>query len=826
MAERGGSTGTRMRGWAEVLRQDVRYGGRALRRTPGFTLAAVLTLGVGIGAATAMFSVLDAVLLQPLPVAAEEEVLVAWRHDPRRDHFSHVPFDSRALEELERASRTLAGVAGVDYSGAWPRALRDGSETIMAPGALVTGDFFGVLGVEPVLGRALRPGDDRAGAEPVMVVSHAFWRRHGSDPGILGRRWRLDGRSHAVVGVMPPGFEYPRGAELWAAFAPAVAASPQGAHMMLDLVGRLRPGATASQARQELDGWIAAGDGELPAPLRGMRSMVTPLPELLLGQVRPVVLLLGAAVGLLLVIACVNVAGLLLVRASARRQELAVRAALGARRSRLVGQLLAEGALLALGGGAVGVALALAAVPALAALVPPEIPRVELVAVDGRALAFALAASALTVLLFGLAPALWAARPGLAAGLRGGRVSGAGDGSGGAARRALATGQVALTVVVLSAAALLGRSLLALQGEELGFRDERLLIAQVVPPTEQWQTQADRVALLDRIVARVREHPGVVSASPVTSAPFAGTGGWDAMYTAEGQTADEQARNPWLNMELVSGGFFETMGVPVLRGRAIQDSDREGAPPVAMVSEGVARRSWPGQDPIGRRIRLGGPSSPGDWYTVVGVVPDLRYRELASARPSVYFSLRQFPDGVPGWLAVRTRGDADAMVPALREALSVLHPDLTLGRAASMQQFLAEPLARPRFGTVLLLLFAALATALTALGVYGVVAALVRQRTHEIGVRIALGAAPGRIRRLVLRQGAVMAVAGAAVGTAGALLAARPLAPLLHGVAAGDPLVLASVAAGAVAVVLLASDLPARRATRVDPVRALRGEGG
>ncbi|MHB1224104.1 MAG: ABC transporter permease [Gemmatimonadaceae bacterium] len=694
------------------MSQDVRYALRSLRRSRGFTLIAVATLALGIGAATAMFGVLNGVLLRQLPVDEPDELVVLWLEAPERAS-DHLPLSYLELTTFGEQTRTFHSVAGVLYQGAHEKVYLDRGRPVTLSTAWVTGDFLPLLGVAPVLGRTLLPADDVPGAAPVMVISHGLWQRHfGGQPSAVGHSFEWDGRQFTVVGVMPRGFEYPEGAEAWTPVLPEFPATIEtgadlAARAVFDIVGRLRPGVGTREASADYDAFLRSTDAERPAAARGMKPVVTPLAEVIVGDARATLWTATAAVGLLLLIACVNVANLLLIRGSAR---------------------------------------------------------------------------------------------------------------------ALVIAQLSLAILVVAGAGLLTRSLMALQGVEMGFDDERLLVVKTILPPDLLPERHQQVALQEEMLARVAAIPGVASAAAMPSAPFSGQGGWSAMYTGEGQTAELQASNPWVNFEVVGPEYFGTLGIPLRRGRAIGEQDREGAPPVAVVSEAVARHSWPGEDPIGRRIKLGPLEGRGEWHTVVGVVGETRYHELTSPEPSLYLPIRQFGGPVPMTLAVRTRADPALVMPLIGQALRQVHPELMVAGGGSMSQLMAAPLARPRFSTILLATFAAITLLLAAVGIYGVMAATVRQRTREIGIRLALGARMEEVRALVLRQGMLLALAGCAIGIAAALAGTRALRSMLFEVSPTDPPTLAAVALLIMGVAALACYVPARRASRVDPVTALRAE--
>ena len=806
----------------ESLRQNVRVGIRSLRRAPGFALIATLTLALGIGLSTAVFTVANALLLRRLPVQDQDRLVVLTGQIPARG-IDNWPLGAEDVRELRRRTRSLAQVASVSYYGATPLPVLDGGELSRLRRSLVSGEFFGVLGAEPVLGRALRPEDDLRGAAPVLVLSHRAWReRFGGAADVLGRRIVMhgDGVAYTVVGVMPQGLDYPRGTDAWAA---VLAATPEreAQFIALNVIGRLAPGATPAHARDELTAYYQREGA--PPPLRDLRGSARPLPELVLGDTRPAVLVFAAASALLLLITCINVANLLLVRGLGRVREVAVRAALGARRGQVVAQLLAEHALLAVAGGVLGLLVAAGAVRAFVALAPSGLPRLDEIQLDAAALAAAVGITGVAMLLFALAPAVVTARVELPQVLRSGTRQSAGRRSR-LVTEALVVGQVALALVVLSAAGLLARSFVRLERTELSFDPARLLVGELALRYDRYDTPAKQRAMLERLLPQLEEIPGVRAVSPVVAAPFSGTHGWDGRPAAEGQSPEEASANPMLNMEVVAPNYFGTFGIPVLRGRGFTDEDREGAPAVVVVSQSTARQYWPGQAPLGKRLLMGPPSAQ-QRLTVVGVVPDTRYRDLREARASIYFPLRQsFFPFVPTTLAVRTSAAPAAVAPALRRVIGETAPGVALVSTAPFESFLDGPLAQPRLNALLLAVFAVAAVALAAVGLFGVMATMVRQRTRELGVRMALGATAADVGRLVLRRGMVLATAGTALGLLGALAANRVLAAMLFEVSPTDAPTLAAVATLLLGVAALASLVPAWSSTRIEPVVALRYE--
>lgn len=813
----------------EALGQDLRLALRQLRRSPGFAVLAVLTLAVGIGLSTSMYSVMRGVLLRELPVREQGAVVVAWTRAPGGTA-DHLPVAHQDLEAFGARSRVLESIAGVAYQGALEQVMRDAGRAFTTHATWVTGDYFRVLGVSPLHGRTLLPTDDVPGAEPVVVIGYGFWQRYfGGDPSAVGHAFSWNGRRYTVVGVLPRGFEYPRGAEVWAPVLPDFPATlepqaPPGETMVFDVVGRLRTGMDAEHLRAELAAYLRESDARRPAALRGTLPVVTPLPELVVGDARAGLWMAAAAVALLLLVASVNVANLLLIRGAARSSELAVRSALGAGRGRLVRQLLTESALLALLGGVLGLGLALAVTRLLVVLAPPELPRIEMVELDLAVVGFAVLATAAAALLSGLLPAVLAARGDLAARLREGTRTGSAGRGARTLREALVVGQVALAIVVVVGAGLLTRSLLLLQRVDLGFDADRVLVVQTSLPPDALPARAARAALMDRVVDRLGELPGVAGVASMPRPPFSAEGGWSAMVSGEGQTPTEQATNPMLNLEVVGPEYFRTLQIALVAGRPFDERDGAEAARVAIVSEVVARHVWPGEDALGKRIKLGPPDGPGEWHTVVGVVAETRYRELTAPQPSLYLPIPQFGGPVPMSLVIRARADSGSLLGGVRRVLGAAHPELALVHGGTLRQHMAKPLARPRFNTLLLGSFAAVTLLLAAVGIYGAMAATVRQRSRELGIRLALGARPEQVRTLVLRQGLRLAIWGAAIGAAGALLGAQAVRSMLFGVGPRDPATFALGAGLILVTALVACYEPARRAGRVDPAHALRGE--
>jgi predicted permease len=689
--------------------------------------------------------------------------------------------------------------------------------------------FLGLTGATPVLGRALTADDDREGAEPVVVLSHAAWQRiFAGAPAVVGRRLTSRSRGFVVVGVMPPDFEYPRSVEVWTSRWALAGTEPNAefkATLLQDveIVARLRPKVTLKQAEAELTTMAAELDARAPGGLVSFRPVVRRFKDLVVGDIDRALAILFAAVGLLLVIAGANVANLLLMRGEARRREFVVRAALGAGRSQIVRQHVAESLVLTACSAAVALVATTWCLQSVTTLVPDGLPRLASIRVDSSVVAFTSVVALVVATLSGLVPALAASSLDVATALRaGGR--GVRGGMGQHGRRALVVTQVALAVAVVAAASLLARSLQRLETTDMGLAHERLVLAELDVPTEPYGDRERRRQLLDAVLERLRAIPAIDSATPINSEPFSGALGWDLpRFTAEGQTADQVATNPSLNFEAVHPTYFSTMGVSILRGRGFTAADRDGAQRVGIVDDAMASRTWPGQDPIGRRLKFGGLDSRNEWLIVVGVAATTRYRELATPRPTLYVPAEQLMI-TAGRLAIRTAATPGFVAGAVRDAVRTVAPDVRVLRVSPYAEYLRGPLASPRFNALLLGAFATAALLMSSIGLYGVMAASVRQRNAEIGVRLALGATTAAVARLVLGEGLRLALFGAMAGLTLAFIVTRVLRGLLFQIEPLDPVSLFGAAAILVAAAMVATYLPARRATRVDPVEVLRAE--
>ena len=807
------------------LGQDVRFGLRMLRKSPGFTAVVVLTLALGIGANTAIFSVVNAVLLRPLPFARPGQLMFLSEAEPKAgltgEGVSWPAFT--VLAESGRSFRAVAGLAGhaLTLTG---RGEPDDLSTVA-----VTGEFFSVLATKPLLGRALEPADGRDGAAPVAVLSEGLWRsRFGGDPKVVGQAITLDERSYTVAGVMPASFRTPflsQNEQVWIPLAEDPLFSqwrtrPPTAHW-LPVIARLRPGVATEQARAELR-TLSAGLARQFPDEKGWRLDVEPLQQTLVGDVRTPLLLLLGAVGLVLLLACANIATLLLARATSRSREVAVRIALGADRRRIARQLLTESALLGVLGGVAGALLAWGGLTVCASLLPPGLSPFHPIGVDGAVLGFALLLSVTASLVFGVAPVLSATRSDPQTNLRGGARTGEARGSQ-RARRLLAATEVALAMILLAGAGLVLRSFAHLLAVSPGFATEHLVKAEVSLPRYQYTKPEQWAAFANELTERLAARRDLEASALAVPLPIVD----DAVplpFTIAGNAPLAEGKANTADFVSVSPQYFHVMGIALERGRLFTEDDAAQTPPVAVISEALARRYFPGENPLGRRMMFGFPPYGNVAREVVGVVADIHDLSLAQKPGAMmYVPFAQ----APFWgaeVVVRSRLGMAQAVDAIRSAANGIDPNLPITQAESLPQALQASVAEPRFRTLLLALFGGIALLLAAVGLYGMISFSVSQQTREIGVRMALGASRGRVQRLVLGDAARLVGLGLAVGIPAALVLTRFLGTMLFGVRPTDPLTFAGVAVVLTGVGLAAAALPARRATRVDPMVALRTE--
>lgn len=803
---------------------ELRFAIRGLLRAPAFSVAAIAILAVGIGASTVMFALVRGVLLRPLPIHEQDRVILAWKSMGPAGS-AHHPFGALEIERVGAASQLLERVAGVDANGVGREVIREDGGVEEVNTALVTGGFFAVLGVDAVTGRVLNRADDVDGAEPVVTISYGLWRRRYAEAHeVVGRRITLGEQRFTIVGVLPPDVDYPGGVEVWRTTHSVPTSGPFGdaARREVDLVGRLRPGVTLARATAELTALSRRLDEEAPpGATRGLTPVVHSFADVIVGESRYAILALMAAVAIVLLIATVNVANLLLLRGEGRRAELAVHEALGAERRRLIRLLLLEAFTLAAVGAAAGLAIGWLGLNALLPFLPDGVPRVEAIRIDFTVVAVVLAIALGALLPVGLVPFLVVGRGRLLESL-----DNAGRGMAATparrVRRSLVVAQIALAVTVVAAAGVLGRTLLHLQFMPTGLAAERLLFVALAVPPSRLADHQRHALFLDELVRRLESQPLIAGATPVNAKPFAGDGGWDLpRFTAEGQSATDVNGNPPLNLESVHPNYFDTLGIALTRGRAFSSGDIAGGLEVAIVSADIAAKLWKDEDPIGKRVKFGGPASTDSWRTIVGVASGTRYRELAVPRPTLYLPAAQFLETAQ-MLVVRSAGPPDAVLAVTRAEVSAVDSAIQIVSVAPFSRMLSKPLARPRFNAFVSMGFGGAALLLATIGLYAVIAAFVRHRDREIAVRVALGASPWRIRALVLDEVLRLAALGTTLGALGAVGVTRLVTSLLVGVQPMDPLVLFVSVALLLLASVTASYLPIRQASRVDPIAVLR----
>ena len=804
------------------LGQDLRYGLRMLLRSPAFTVVAVLALALGIGANSAIFSVVNTLLLRPLPYKNPEALMMVWEDATHMGFPFNTPAPANYIDWRDQNTvfEAMAAMAQKSFN------LTGVGEPERFDGRRVSANLFSLLGVEPQLGRSFLPEEDKPGSR-VVILSHGVWqRRFGADPAIIGRALNLNGESYTVVGVMPryidmPSFEGWHD-QLWVPIAfDSEEAANRGGHY-LEVIGRLKPGVTQQQVQAEMDTIAARLEQQYPETNTRTGVRLKSLHDQLVGKIRPALLVLLGAVGFVLLISCANVANLLLARAAVRQKEIALRLAVGASRSRLTRQFLTESVLLAAIGGAAGLLLSFIGLDVLRTFIPESVSQGQTINMDAKVLLFTGLVSLVTGLVFGLAPAMQASNFNLNETLKeGGRDSGAGTG-GNRMRAILVVSEVAVSFLLLIGAGLLINSFLNLRKLDPGYRVENLLTMKVQLPELKYPDTARRVAFFNELLRRVETLPGVESAAVASNLPLTYHG--DSMPIGiEGRADPPPDQMPDVIYRTISPGYFGTMGTPIVQGRDFTAQDNADSVRVVIISEKTARHFWPGENPIGKRLKGGGSAAQGPWREVIGVVKDVRQNDfIAEPKMQMYYPYEQVISLAPNALVVRTKVDPLSLATTVRNAIWAIDKDQPVSNIRSMEEIVSTAVARQRFSTMLLGIFAALALVLAAVGIYGVMSYSVAQRTREIGIRMALGAQRSDVLKMTVKQGLRLVGIGVVIGLAAAFVLTRVMASLLFGVSATDPVTFISISVVLILVALLASYIPALRATKIDPMVALR----
>ncbi|MGH9747500.1 MAG: ABC transporter permease [Candidatus Acidiferrales bacterium] len=819
----------------QTLLQDLKYGLRMLAKSPAFTVVAVLTLALGIGASTAVFSIVNAVLLKPLPYPHADRVVFPWRQSPPGIDlgYNEIPWGARTFQDFQHDINAFQDVGAFEAAGF---NLTGTGDPVRVDGVRASAGFFRTMGVAPALGRTFLDEEDHAGHDREVILGHGLWqRKFGGDPNVVGRNLELNGESYAVVGVMPSGFSFPRGEEMPGSFqfprlpemwVPAITdiSKDPTAPDELAVLALLKPGVSMPQAQSALDVYAKAKEKEFPQAVGWFSSKVTPLASQAAGDTRTPLLLLLGAVGVVLLIACANVANLLLARSLGRRKEFTLRSALGAAQGRLIRQLLTESVLLALVGGIVGLILGEAAIRFVKIFGPLNVPRLHELQLDPRVFAFTLAITLLTGILFGLAPALGAANENLVETLKeGGQRSGSGPGRQ-KIRSALLVSEVALALVLVIAAGLLVRTFFHLLEVDPGFNSTRVLTFEMTLSGAKYPDRDKVAALYRQVLDRLQNIPGVQFAGVASPMPMSG-GQESTAFMIPGRPRELNGFRTFASYTIASPGYFYAIGTPILRGRPFLDSDTADSQPVAIISKTLADEFYPGEDPIGKTIKL--PPNKYPTMTIVGIAADVKHftvREKTGPEFYVVYTQKPYPDMLTMQVAVRTQSDPRAVIAGAREAIRSVDPGLPIAKVSTLATLVSDSMTQPRFSMLLLTAFGALALILASIGIYGVISYGVAQRTQEIGIRLALGAQPRNVFSMVLGHGARLAGLGVILGFLAAFGVTRLMASLLFGVQPTDPITFVVVPALLMTVALLACYLPARRATRVDPMVALRYE--
>lgn len=810
----------------ETLLQDLRFGIRTLTKSPGFAIVALLTLALGIGANSAIFSVINAILLRPLAYQNPDQ-LVLINHNYQKINLkaSVSAFGYTHYRDNAKSFESISAITG------WAANLTGEGEPERLTGQTVTANFFDLLGVKAVMGRTFAVGEDSEGKNRVVVLSHGFWqRRFASDKSILNKTLSLNGENYTVVGVMPPSFQYGREigmiVDLWApiVFTPQQLSPDSLTNEFLSVVGRLRVGVTQEQAQAEMRN-IASNLRQQymqGSDATNWDLLLTSFRQFVVGDISTMLWIVMLVVGFVLLIACANVANLLLARAAARQKEIAVRTALGAGRWRIIRQLLTESVLLSVVGGALGLLIGYWGVKALVSLNEDRIPRASEISLDWRVMLFTFGVSIVTGVLFGIVPALQTTRADLHETLKeGGR-------SGSAAtkqwiRSSLVVVEIALALAVLVGAGLLVKSFLHVQQVNPGFNPQGLLTMQLSLPATKYSEAPQRANFYKQVISDVRSLPGVQSVGAISVLPLSG-GGSSGSFRIEGRDIPQGQSMPHGARWAATPDYFKTMGIPLIRGRYFEERDTAESLPVAVIDQSLAQKYWPNEDPVGKRISFEGTPDKRIWREIVGIVGHVKHTDLEGESRAQYYMPHQQRPQAGMALVIRTPNDPNALSGSVRGVIKTADGDLPVFRVRTMDQFVADSMTQRKFALLLICVFACLALLLSAIGLYGVMAYSVTQRTHELGLRMALGAQASDVLKLVVKQGMLLAVVGLGLGVVGAIFLSRLMKTMLFNVSATDPLVFVGIALTLAAVALLACFVPARRATKVDPMVALRYE--
>jgi putative ABC transport system permease protein len=804
----------------QTLWQDLRYGARMLMRKPGFTLIAIITLALGIGANAAIFSVVNAVLLRPLPFNEPDRLMMIRETKlPQFPEFSVAPGNFLDWQKQNTVFERLIAVRSAAFN------LIGTGEPERLRGMSVTDGFYAMLGAQPQMGRVFLPEEDQPGHNNVVILSYGLWqRRFGADPNILNQAITLDGQSYTVIGVMPSTFYFiDRAVELWTPMAfTAQQAQNHGGHF-LSAIGQLKPGVTLDQARTEMSTIAGRLAAQYPEVNTGWNVKIMPLLEFTVRSIKPALMVLLVAVAFVLLIACANVANLLLARAASRQKEIAIRTAMGASRGRIVRQLLTESVLLSLVGGAVGLLLAKWGMDALLSLAPQNLPRMSNVSLDGRVLAFTALVTLLTGVFFGLIPALQASKPNLSETMK---DAGRGSTEGGRRqliRSTLVVLEVASALVLLVGAGLMIKSFWQLQKVDPGFNPDKALTAMVALPRRKYPEEPQQIAFFQQLMEKVKTLPGVQEVGASNVVPL-GDNDFVLAFEIDGRPPLPPGAGQSTNFYSISADYFKAMGIPLLQGRVFTERDTKDSPKVAVINETMAKKMFPDEDPLGKRITFGRRDDKPEWFEIVGIVGDVKHYGLDQTTTMQTYEPYTQQTFTSMMLVVRTAGEPTSLTAAIRNEVLSLDKEQPISNIRTLDQFVSTSIAQQQFSMLLLGVFAAVAMVLAAVGIYGVLSYAVTQRTHEIGIRMALGAGQGDVLRLVVGHGMLLTLIGVGAGLAAAFGLTRLMSALLFGVSATDPLTFTLIALLLITVALLACTVPARRAMKVDPMVALRYE--